>query len=270
MTPEQIAASSSRGSQSARKNSRPSWQESRGTGSRLREKRELEGRAAHGRDSVHVGAERQPGSAWSLRHADPQTYQRLKATAQERGVPYVVADEGGDETASARAPDSKVKFVETVKMLYANEAMQRSLGVGALVQQAAAEGKTLRIFRSLGSGPDGPGETRVHRRRGRSQLLRVRGMTLMPGFDFSMSGEVRLAVAPAASGALRPLTRAAIEVALQAQVSEDGVVAPQRDWPPVLAAAIFADLVEEALTGTRGVLAVHVIESFVGASPGGS
>jgi hypothetical protein len=33
-------------------------------------------------------------------------------------------------------------------MLYANQAMQRSLGVAALIQQADAKGKTLRIFRS--------------------------------------------------------------------------------------------------------------------------
>jgi hypothetical protein len=82
------------------------------------------------------------------RHTAPQTYQRLKAAAQERGVPYVVADEGTNPL-DTRAPDSKVKFVETDKTLYANQAMQRSLGVAALIRQADAKGKALRIFRSL-------------------------------------------------------------------------------------------------------------------------
>jgi hypothetical protein len=114
----------------------------------LREKRELEGRTKPA-DGIQAEAARQPGERVVIpRHADPQTYQRLKAAAQERGVPYVVADEGGDQTALPRGPDSKVKFVETDKTLYANQAIQRSLGVAALIQQADAKGKALRIFRS--------------------------------------------------------------------------------------------------------------------------
>jgi hypothetical protein len=116
----------------------------------LREKRELEGRTKPaGGASIHEETARQPDEQVVIpRHADPQTYQRLKAAAEQRGVPYIVADEGGDQTALARAPDSKVKFVETDKTLYANQAMQRSIGVAALIQQADAKGKTLRIFRS--------------------------------------------------------------------------------------------------------------------------
>jgi hypothetical protein len=119
----------------------------------LREKRELEGRAKPaGRTSIQEETEQQPGEPVIIpRHADPQTYQRLKSTAQERGVPYVVADEDTDPTDTdfARAPNSNVKFVETDKTLYANQAMQRSLGIAALIQQAEAKGKALRIFRRL-------------------------------------------------------------------------------------------------------------------------
>ena len=89
----------------------------------------------------------------------------------------------------------------------------------------------------------------------------------MPAFAFSKSGEVRLVWPSPLPGELRPLTRASLEVALQAQVSEDGVVAPQREWRVILGATIFADLIEEALTGKRGVLAAHVIEKLSARHP---
>jgi hypothetical protein len=130
----------------------------------LREKRELEGRSIMPDPDVgrrrtealalgdRTGIEDLPAADRVVipRHADAPTYQRLKREAEQRGVPYVVADEETDPVDAGfdRAPNSKVKFVETEKTLYANQAMQRLLGIAALIQQAAAKGKTLRIFRS--------------------------------------------------------------------------------------------------------------------------
>jgi hypothetical protein len=102
------------------------------------------------------------------RHADPQTYYReLKERAAKLGVPLVFSEEGpGDPTMRNHARDgaSRVKVVETDSTFYANQALQRSVGVAELSRRAAAAGKSLRIFRSLDDLKNDPEAVAKHSR----------------------------------------------------------------------------------------------------------
>jgi hypothetical protein len=101
------------------------------------------------------------------RHADPATYRELKAQAEKRGVPLVFVEEGpGDPTQRnfGRDANSRVKFVETDATFYANQAMQRSLGIVELDRRAAAAGKSLRIFRSADDLVNDPEALQKHAR----------------------------------------------------------------------------------------------------------
>jgi hypothetical protein len=85
------------------------------------------------------------------RHCPPAEYQRLRADALKRGVPYVVEDAATDPALSghARPTDSRIKFVEDEKTFFANQAMQREVGIVELTRRASAAGKVLRIFRNV-------------------------------------------------------------------------------------------------------------------------
>lgn len=84
------------------------------------------------------------------RRATSAEYQRLKAQAQERGVPYVIEDDATDPALvnNARGAPSIVKFVEDERTLWAHQEMQRQVGIIELNRRAAVAGKTLRIFKS--------------------------------------------------------------------------------------------------------------------------
>jgi hypothetical protein len=125
----------------------------------LREERELEGRDESAR--LMRAADRilnppkpdigQPSDRILIpRGTSPAEYQRLKALAAERGVPYFVGDERSDPALAntARGETSRVKFVEDERTLWANQEMQRQVGIVELSRRAAVAGKRLRIFRS--------------------------------------------------------------------------------------------------------------------------
>jgi hypothetical protein len=101
------------------------------------------------------------------RHADPATYRELKAQAEKRGVPLVFSDDApGDPTMRNHARDqaSRIKVVETDATYYANQALQRSVGIAELSRRASAAGKSLRIFRSLDDLKNDPEAVSKHQR----------------------------------------------------------------------------------------------------------
>ena len=134
----------------------------------LAEKRQLEGRGLSPEMAARRQQMRDLGVSTGIddlpptdrvvvpRHADPAIYRELRAQAEKRGVPLVFSDDGpGDPTQRnfARDANSKVKYVETDGVLYANRAMLGVLGTGGLSQEAAKRNKRLSLFRSIDDLP---------------------------------------------------------------------------------------------------------------------
>ena len=126
----------------------------------LREKRELEGRAET--DRLMRAADRathiptvpanigKPDRIHIPRGTPPQEYARLKAEAERLGIPYFVGDDRSDPALAntGRGEPSRVKQVEDEATLWANQHLQRQVGVVELARRAAVAGKRLRIFKS--------------------------------------------------------------------------------------------------------------------------
>jgi len=136
----------------------------------LREKRELEGRSPgldpemaarrqQMRDlGVSTGIDDLPPTDRVVvpRHADPAAYREAKARAEKLGVPLVFSVEGpGDPTQRGfvRDANSRVKYVETDGVLYANREMLSVLGVAGLNAEAEKRSKRLSLFRSIDDLP---------------------------------------------------------------------------------------------------------------------
>jgi hypothetical protein len=119
----------------------------------LREKRELEGRTEAGRGTESpnrvLGESEaeidQPADRVIIRRGvAPAEYQRLKAAAIERGVPYEVQYAPPEPP----APDvPRVKFVETDAYLYGHKAMMARIGVAGMSAEADQRGKKLILYR---------------------------------------------------------------------------------------------------------------------------
>jgi hypothetical protein len=130
----------------------------------LREKRDLEGRqppklsetdrllrAADRVLKINYGVDQyQTDRVIIPRRCPPAEYQRLKAEAEQRGVPYEVAEADADPALSghARPAESNIRFVEDEKTFFAHQAMQREVGIIELDRRAKAKGKVLRVFRT--------------------------------------------------------------------------------------------------------------------------
>jgi hypothetical protein len=101
------------------------------------------------------------------RHATPAQYREAKERAAKLGVPLTFSDDApGDPTQRNFGRDdvSKVKVVETDAAYYANQALQRSVGVAELSRRASAAGKSLRIFRSIDDLKNDPEAVSKHAR----------------------------------------------------------------------------------------------------------